>query len=102
MWDALVDEVLVEGWLAVARIDPRVGGPYRLDWQAGASLAPTTGGHHRLRAGTRLAVDTDNIGALEFLLEPLDGETRGVRPSSPSCSASRRNRGCWRAREPTG
>ncbi len=77
VWDALVDEVLVEGWLAVARIDPRVGGRYRLDWQAGASLAPTTGVITVFEPERRLAVDTDNIGALEFLLEPLDGETRG-------------------------
>ena len=41
VWDALVDEDLVEGWLAAARIDPQIGGLY---WLAGAMAVATTSG----------------------------------------------------------
>jgi uncharacterized protein YndB with AHSA1/START domain len=77
VWDALVDEVLVEGWLAAARIDPRVGGLYWLGWQGGASLAPTNGTITRLEPTRRLGVETDNIGTLEFTLESVPGGRRG-------------------------
>jgi uncharacterized protein YndB with AHSA1/START domain len=78
VWDALVDEVLVEGWLAAARIDPRVGGEYLLHWMSGASLAPTNGVITAIEPRVRLAIDTDNIGSLEFVLEPVPGGTRGT------------------------
>jgi uncharacterized protein YndB with AHSA1/START domain len=77
VWDALVDEVLVEGWLAAARIDPRVGGLYWLGWQGGTSLAPTNGTITVIEPPRTLAVDTDNIGTLEFTLESVPGGTRG-------------------------
>lgn len=82
VWDALVDEVLVEGWLASARIEPRIGGLYWLDWQSGANLAPTNGTITVFDepAGGDLAtlqVDTDNIGTLRFVLESEPGGTRG-------------------------
>jgi uncharacterized protein YndB with AHSA1/START domain len=82
VWDALVDEDLVEGWLAAARIEPRLGGLYWLNWQSGASLAPTNGTITRFeppaanREG-RLGIATDNIGTLEFSLTPTPGGTRG-------------------------
>jgi uncharacterized protein YndB with AHSA1/START domain len=78
VWDALVDEDLVEGWLAAARIDPRVGGLYWLGWQGGATLAPTNGTITVIEATRRLAIDTDNIGSLEFVLMPIEGGTRGT------------------------
>ncbi|HEX4442212.1 MAG TPA: SRPBCC domain-containing protein [Galbitalea sp.] len=77
VWDALVDEVLVEGWLAAARIDLRVGGVYWLNWQTGGGLAPTNGVIEAIVVARRLAIDTDNIGHLEFVLEPLPDGTRG-------------------------
>ena len=77
VWDALVDEVLVEGWLAAARIDPQVGGLYWLGWQGGASLAPTNGTITVFEPPRRLCVETDNIGTLEFTLESVPGGTRG-------------------------
>jgi uncharacterized protein YndB with AHSA1/START domain len=76
VWDALVDEVLVDGWLAHATIDPRVGGVYALEWASGL-LARTTGVIAELLPPRRLAVDTDNIGSLVFSLEDLEGGTRG-------------------------
>jgi uncharacterized protein YndB with AHSA1/START domain len=82
VWDAFVDEVLVEGWLAAARIDPRLGGLYWLDWQTGGSLPPTNGTITRFEppAGDgegRLDIATDNIGTLEFSLVPTPGGARG-------------------------
>jgi uncharacterized protein YndB with AHSA1/START domain len=77
VWDALIDEDLVEGWLAAARIDPRVGGLYWLGWQGGGTLAPTNGTITAIEEASRLAIDTDNIGSLEFLLVPIEGGTRG-------------------------
>jgi uncharacterized protein YndB with AHSA1/START domain len=78
VWDALVDEALVEGWLAAARIDPREGGHYWLDWQDGRSLAPTNGTITAIEPSRRLAIDTDNLGSLEFILESVQGGTRGT------------------------
>jgi uncharacterized protein YndB with AHSA1/START domain len=77
VWDALVDDVLVEGWLAAARIDAREGGLYWLDWQGGSSLTPTNGTITVFEPSRRLAIDTDNIGSLEFTLESVPGGTRG-------------------------
>ena len=78
VWDALVDDVLVEGWLAVARIEPRVGGQYWLNWQSGSSLAASNGVITVLEPRRRLRVETDNVGTLDFALESLDGGTRGT------------------------
>ena len=78
VWDALVDEVLVEGWLASARIDPQVGGLYWLGWKGGATLAPTNGTISVLEPRRRLVLETDNIGILEFTLESVPGGTRGT------------------------
>jgi uncharacterized protein YndB with AHSA1/START domain len=77
VWDALVDEVLVEGWLAAARIDPRMGGLYWLNWQSGASLAATNGTITELDAPRHLQIETDNIGLLDFSLTETPGGTRG-------------------------
>jgi uncharacterized protein YndB with AHSA1/START domain len=77
VWDALVDDVLVEGWLAAARIDPRVGGLYWLGWQGGTGLAPTNGTVTAIEPPRLLSIDTDNIGSLEFTLESVPGGTRG-------------------------
>jgi uncharacterized protein YndB with AHSA1/START domain len=77
VWDALVDEDLVEGWLAAARIDPRVGGLYWLNWQSGASLSPTNGTIIAIEDRRLLEIETDNIGTLRFSLESTPGGTRG-------------------------
>jgi uncharacterized protein YndB with AHSA1/START domain len=78
VWDALIDEVLVEGWLAAAHIDARVGGEYLLSWMSGLRLDPTTGVITALEPEHRLAIDTDNVGSLEFVLDSLPGGTRGT------------------------
>jgi hypothetical protein len=70
--------VLVEGWLASARIDPREGGLYWLSWQGGASLSPTNGSIAIFDQPRHLAIETDNIGTLDFTLAPVAGGTRGT------------------------
>jgi uncharacterized protein YndB with AHSA1/START domain len=77
VWDAFVDQDLVEGWLAVARIDARVGGEYRLEWLTWDRPLTTIGVIRSLQPRTFLAVDTDNIGSFEFTLVPVPGGTRG-------------------------
>lgn len=82
VWDALVDEDLVEGWLAAAKIEPKQGGLYWLNWQSGGTLGPTTGTIIRFEPPSpnrigRLSVETDNIGTLEFTLTPTPDGTRG-------------------------
>jgi uncharacterized protein YndB with AHSA1/START domain len=77
VWDAFVDQDLVEGWLAVARVDPWVGGQYRLEWLSWERPLTTLGVIRALQPRTFLAVDTDNIGSFEFTLVPVPGGTRG-------------------------
>ncbi|HEY2643583.1 MAG TPA: SRPBCC domain-containing protein [Galbitalea sp.] len=78
VWDALVDEVLVDGWLAAAKIDARHGGSYSLNWQSGTTLAPTNGTITVFEPPMRLVIETDNIGDLDFSLVELQGGTRGT------------------------
>ena len=78
VWDALVDDVLVEGWLAPSSIEPRLGGRYRLDWSSGGSLAPTNGVIALIDAPRRLTVQTDNIGTLDFTLASVASEARSA------------------------
>jgi uncharacterized protein YndB with AHSA1/START domain len=78
VWDALIDEILVEGWLAPARIDPTIGGQYVLNWQLGTNPVRTRGVITELEPATRLGIDTDNIGRLEFILRVESGGTRGT------------------------
>jgi uncharacterized protein YndB with AHSA1/START domain len=77
VWDALVDQELVAGWLAEARIDPVDGGRYDLVWQYSTDQPPTSGTIVEFREPTLLAVDTDNRGRIEFRLEEIAGGSRG-------------------------
>jgi uncharacterized protein YndB with AHSA1/START domain len=82
VWDALVDEDLVEGWLAAAHVEPMVGGVYWLDWQSGVRAEPTNGTITGLEQPTaardgRLEISTDNLGTLEFTLASTPGGSRG-------------------------
>ncbi|NEM90403.1 SRPBCC domain-containing protein [Galbitalea soli] len=71
VWDALTDETLVEGWLARARIDARVGGDYVLDWYGDSAVRHTVGEIERLDAPGVLVIRTDGIGVLRFGLTAL-------------------------------
>lgn len=77
VWDALVDNELVSGWLAGASIDPVEGGHYDLIWLYSTEQPPTTGTIFRCVEPSLLIVDTDNRGRIEFALDRVDGGTRG-------------------------
>jgi len=77
VWDALVDPVLLEGWLADAEVEPRVGGGYRLRWIEPDHLAPFAGEIVRMLPGELLEVASPNGERLRFDLRELPGGTRG-------------------------
>jgi uncharacterized protein YndB with AHSA1/START domain len=78
VWDALVDEDLVSGWIAEARIEPRVGGRYDLTWMHPTPPPPpSTGEILDFAELERLEVVTNDLGTLTFELEALPGGTRG-------------------------
>lgn len=78
VWDALVDQELVSGWLAQARIDPVEGGRFDLAWMYSTDQPPTSGTIAEFREPRLLAVDTDNRGRIEFRLDEIAGGSRGV------------------------
>ncbi len=77
VWDALVDDDLVSGWLGEAHIEPEVGGSYLLDWVGSPEFAPAVGIISRLRTPELLSVSTDAHGDLEFELDAIEGGSRG-------------------------
>ncbi|HEV7951000.1 MAG TPA: SRPBCC domain-containing protein [Glaciihabitans sp.] len=77
VWDCLIDDDLVSGWLAEASIEPVVGGRYNLHWQGGFSLADTTGRITELIARQVLCIETSNIGLVTIELAETRGGTRG-------------------------
>ncbi|MEO6944615.1 MAG: SRPBCC domain-containing protein [Lacisediminihabitans sp.] len=78
VWDALVDQELVSGWLAEARIDAIVGGRFDLVWLYSMDQPPTSGTITELRQPSLLVINTDNRGRIEFRLDELAGGSRGV------------------------
>jgi uncharacterized protein YndB with AHSA1/START domain len=78
VWDALVDQELVSGWLAEARIDPVAGGRFELAWLYSMDQPPTFGTIVEYREPRLLVIDTDNRGRLEFRLDELPGGNRGA------------------------
>lgn len=78
VWDALVDDQLVSGWLADARIEPVDGGRYDLAWLYSTEQPPTLGAISCYEPLRRLVIGTDNRGRIEFFLDPIEGGSRGV------------------------
>lgn len=84
VWDALVDPVLVGGWLGDAQIDGRVGGRYDLSGEdaQGVTGIPAVTGFRGVITGfdapTELAVSTDDRGDLRFSLREVAGGPRGT------------------------
>lgn len=77
VFDALVDPDLLGGWLAIARVEPHVGGAFDLVWPANSSLPPTSGVITALDAPNALEVSTDNRGTIRFDLEPREDPVGG-------------------------
>jgi uncharacterized protein YndB with AHSA1/START domain len=78
VWDALVDDALVDGWLAPAEIDPRLGGSYVLHWQGRTGIDRSDGVIVALVPRSRLRIETGNIGTVSFELIELAGGPRGT------------------------
>lgn len=77
VWDALIDEDLVGGWLAEAEIDARIGGRYDLRWYSPIASGSTLGEIADLRDAELLVVELEHIGTVSFSLAPVGGGTRG-------------------------
>jgi uncharacterized protein YndB with AHSA1/START domain len=77
VWDALVDPVLLEGWLGAGIADPEVGGTFVLDWldphHHGAAVA---GEVVLIEPGSQLLVRAMEY-SLAMLLDELPYGTRG-------------------------
>jgi uncharacterized protein YndB with AHSA1/START domain len=78
VWDAFVDEDLLEGWLGRATVDARVGGRYNVEWAGGTTLGRTEGVIVELDPRRRIVIQTDNAGRIEFTLGVVAGGTRGT------------------------
>lgn len=78
VWDALLDQDLVSGWLADAVIDPQVGGQYNLRWTNRVGAPESLGRITALQPLQRLHVDTTASGLLRFELEERAGGSRGT------------------------
>ncbi len=78
VWDALVDPVLVGGWLGDARIDGSVGGRYDLSGEGFPAVTGLRGEITAFEAPTGLAVSTDDRGSLRFALSEVPGGPRGT------------------------
>jgi len=77
VWDAFVDPILLEGWLANATVEAEPGGIYRLDWIEPSGLVPFVGVIDRIDHGHTLSATTVDARSLRFELEPVQGGTRG-------------------------
>lgn len=78
VWAALVDPVLVSGWLGEADIDAAPGGRYRLDWVGSPHYPGTDGTIETILAPDRLTIASERHGKFDFRLDELEGGSRGT------------------------
>ncbi|MCY7412760.1 MAG: SRPBCC domain-containing protein [Salinibacterium sp.] len=78
VWDALIDEELVSGWLAEAEIEPEPGGRYALHWTHREPQARTEGRIIAMDAPHSLLIETREPSTIRFDLLHLDGGSRGT------------------------
>ncbi len=78
VWDALVDRDLLGGWLAEPTVEPVEGGDLVLRWSYPEPTPDTTVRVERLQPPRELRVSTDDRGDWRFVLDELDGGTRGT------------------------
>ena len=77
VWDALVDPVLVGGWLGEGSIEARVGGAYRLGLHGDAASVALDARIAELAEPALLVIDTASGCRVSFALEPRPGGSRG-------------------------
>lgn len=81
VWDALVDEDLVSGWLAQAEIEGMLGGTYILHWTHREPQLEWTGRIVAMDEPSLLEVeasDPTSASTIRFDLVPIDGGSRGT------------------------
>lgn len=78
VWDALVDDELVSGWLGEATIDPVVGGDYRLSFLGSPEFPPLDGRIEALDPRRALVVASSEHGRVSFQLTERVGGVRGT------------------------
>ncbi len=77
VWDALADDVLLEGWLADAHVDPVAGGEVRMRWRERHHGADFRGEVEALRPPEELVMG-DGRQSIAFRLESLPGGTAAI------------------------
>jgi len=78
VWDALTDPDLIAGWLAGADVEAELGGRYDLMWLHRPETAVTAGQITGFLPVERLDILTSDAGAVSFVLEELEGGSRGT------------------------
>jgi uncharacterized protein YndB with AHSA1/START domain len=78
VWDALVDPVLLEGWLAAADSAPELERTVRLEWRDGSEPAGVAATVERFEPFRALHLSTDTRGSIGFLLTERPGGLRGM------------------------
>ena len=78
VWDALLEPDLVSGWLGEAQIVPEVGGEYNIAWVHHEPVLRSYGRITALQPLELLYVDTLTVGRWKFVLDELEGGSRGT------------------------
>jgi len=78
VWDALVDPVLLEGWLAAVEPSPLAAPAIAIDWLDGSEPSPTAAAVELVEPPRRLRLGTDNRGSIDLRLTEVPGGLRGM------------------------
>lgn len=78
VWDALVDPVLLEGWLGAVTTAAAEGDSFGVRWLDGSEPSPTTGVIEVLERNSGMRFTTDNRGTFDVRLEEREGGSRGT------------------------
>lgn len=78
VWDALVDPILLDGWLARAEVEPHRGGAVRFEWYQPPHRAPFVGEVTEFTEPVRVRYSDHDRGSISIELAELDGGTRGT------------------------
>ena len=78
VWDALVDPVLLEGWLGAVDPSPLSSDEVTIEWLDGSEPPTTVARVERIEHFRSLRLGTDNRGSIEFLLTEVPGGLRGM------------------------
>ena len=77
VWDALVDPVLLEGWLGAVDPSPLSSDEVTIEWLDGSEPPTTLARVERIEHFRGLRLWTDNRGTIDFVLTEVPGGLRG-------------------------